>query len=202
MTTAPRISVIYYSATGNVHELAAALAAGAEKAGGEVRLRRVAESAPDEAIRANEAWQKHVDEVAPSVEQASLDDLEWCDGFALGSPTRFGNATSQLRNFIDTAGGLWSQGKLDGKAATTFTSASTPHGGLESTILAMNNTLYHWGAIVVPLGYAADESLMGSGNPYGASYVDGAGEAAMDAARQAAQIQGERLAQVAEKLAA
>jgi NAD(P)H dehydrogenase (quinone) len=42
--------VVYYSATGSVHALADAVAHGAAEAGAEVRLRRVAELAGEEAI--------------------------------------------------------------------------------------------------------------------------------------------------------
>lgn len=121
-----RITVVYYSATGNVHGLAEALAEGAESVGAEVRLRRVQETAPDAAIASNDAWQSYVTEVAPTVEVVSLEDLQWADGFGFGAPTRFGNPAGQLRNFLDTTGGLWHQGVLDGKAVTSFTSASTP----------------------------------------------------------------------------
>lgn len=199
---APRVSVVYYSATGNVHSLAQAVAEGAESAGADVRLRRVEESAPKEAVNANEAWKQYAEEVAPTVETASLDDLEWSDGFALGAPTRYGSPASQLRNFLDTTGGLWAAGKLDGKVGTSFTSASTAHGGLESTILALNNTLYHWGSLILPLGYAADEHLMGFGNPYGASYVPNSSEEAHEVSIEAANIQGRRLAQFTAKIAA
>ncbi len=198
---APRIAVIYYSATGTVHGLAQALADGAKDAGAEVRLRRVQETAPEAAVNSNEAWAEHAAEVASTVEVAALDDLQWADGIAFGAPTRFGNPAAQLRNFLDTTGGLWYQGLLDGKAATSFTAASTAHGGLESTILATNNILYHWGAIIVPLGYAADPHLMSSGNPYGASLVGGGDEAAVKVAHDAARIQGQRLTRVAAKLA-
>src|SRR5262245_51287618 len=45
-----RVAVICSSATGNVHALAEAVAEGATDAGGRVRLRRVAELAPPEAV--------------------------------------------------------------------------------------------------------------------------------------------------------
>lgn len=70
---------------------------------------------------------------------ASLDDLLWAHGIAFGSPTRFGLPAGQLKEFIDTTGGPWTKGQLVDKVGTAFTSASTAHGGLESTILAMNN---------------------------------------------------------------
>lgn len=41
----PSIAVIYYSSTGNVHRLAAAVAEGAAQAEADVRLRRVPELA-------------------------------------------------------------------------------------------------------------------------------------------------------------
>ena len=197
---APRIAVVFYSATGNVAALAEALAEGARGAGGEVRVRPVAERAPQEAIAANRRWKEWV-ENNPYDTEASLDDLEWADGIALGSPTRFGAAAEQLKAFLDTTGGLWAQGKLASKVGTSFTSASTGHGGLEATIVAMNMVFYHWGTIIMPLGYAADPSLMQSGNPYGASWVSRRSAAPDDEALGAARVQGARLAEVAAKLA-
>jgi NAD(P)H dehydrogenase (quinone) len=195
-----RIVVVFYSATGNVAALAEALAEGARGAGAEVRVRPVAERAPAEAIAGNLRWQEWV-ENNPYDTEASLDDLEWADGIALGSPTRFGAAAEQLKAFLDTTGGLWAQGKLASKVGTSFTSASTGHGGLEATIVAMNMVFYHWGTIIMPLGYAADPSLMSSGNPYGASWVSRKSAAPDDEALSAARVQGARLAEVAAKLA-
>lgn len=192
-----KIAIIYYSATGTTHLIAEQLAKGAESAGAEVRLRRVPELAPAEAIASNEGWQKHVDEVNPTIPEATLDDLTWADGFALGSPTRFGLPTSQLKQFIDTTGGLWAQGALAGKLATSFTSAATPHGGLESTALAINNTFYHWGAIILPPGYTTPE-LYAAGTPYGITQHTGE---LTEATTAAALAQGKRLAEVAAKLA-
>ncbi len=196
-----RIAVVFYSATGNVAALAEALAEGARSRGAETRVRPVVERAVPEAIEGNRRWKAWIEE-NPYDTVASLDDLEWADGIALGSPTRFGNAAEQLKAFLDTTGGLWVQGKLAEKVGTSFTSASTGHGGLESTILAMNNVLYHWGSLVMPLGYAADPSLMTSGNPYGGSFVSRSSARPDDTALSACRVQGARLATVARKLAA
>src|SRR5262249_25444326 len=95
------------------------------------------------------------------------------DGIAFGTPTRFGNVAAQLKAFLDLAGELWERGALVDKVATSFTSSQTEHGGQESTILALNNTLYHWGAIVLPLGYTVHEVFNAVGNPYGTSYTSG-----------------------------
>ena len=196
-----RIAVIYYSSTGYVHALAQAVAEGAEEAGAEVRLRRVAELAPEQAIEANPAWKAHVEETHHDVPEAAVDDLDWADGYALGTPTRFGNPTSQLKQFIDQAGPLWAEGKLADKAATSFTSAMNAHGGSESTILAVNNVFYHWGAIIVPPGYTDQQLFAAGGNPYGTSYASGqSGEPISEEALVAARIQGRRLAEVAAKL--
>ena len=168
-----KVAVIYYSATGSVFTLAQAAAEAAEKAGAEVRLRKVHELAPQEAIASNEGWSKHALETE-NVAEASLDDLEWADVILLGSPTRYGLPTAQLKQFIDTTGPLWAQGKLVNKVASSFTSAGTAHGGQESTILAINNTFYHWGAIIVGPGYA-DPIQFQAGNPYGTSHVSANG---------------------------
>ena len=110
------IAIIYYSSTGNTHQVAQAVEAGAVSAGATVRLRRVPELAPEAAVASNPAWKAHLD-ATQDVALASLDDLEWADGCVLGTPTRFGNVSGQLKQFIDSAGGLWYQGKLADKAA-------------------------------------------------------------------------------------
>lgn len=177
--------------------MASAVAEGAEQAGSDVRLRGVAELAEEMAIAHAQFWGRHRSE-APQEPQASLDDLRWADGIAFGTPTRFGNVAAQLKAFMDQAGELWQNGELINKVATTFTSSQTAHGGQESTILALNNTLYHWGAIVVPLGYSVHEVFAGGGNPYGASYTSGARVVGPDADTLAvARHQGRRLAEVA-----
>ncbi len=197
-----RVLVAYYSATGNVHALAKSLAEGAEETGAEVRLRPVEELAPEMLISQNQAWGRHRSEVS-NEPTASLEDLEWADGIAFGTPTRFGNVAAQLKMYLDEAGELWQQGKLINKVVTAFTSSQTPHGGQESTILALNNTFYHWGAIVLPLGYTVSEVFNGGGNPYGASYTSGTRVGEPDAeTRAVAAAQGRRLARVAQVIAA
>ncbi|MFG2004991.1 NAD(P)H:quinone oxidoreductase [Spirillospora sp. NPDC048911] len=181
------VAIIYYSATGTVHALAQAAAEGAEKAGAHVRLRKVAETAPPEAINANPAWARHFQDTS-DVAEASLDDLAWADAVLFGTPSRFGNPASQLRAFIDTTGPLWFQGGLADKVYSAFTASNTAHGGQESTILALGNTFYHWGGIIVPPGYT-DPIQFQSGNPYGTSHVAGdgpPGEVALQAARHQA----------------
>jgi NAD(P)H dehydrogenase (quinone) len=194
-----KIAVIFYSATGNIAAMAEAVAEGAAKEGADVRVRPVPELAPAAAIDRNPRWRAWVDH-QPYEETATLEDLEWADGIALGSPTRFGGPAGQLKEFLDTTGGLWAQRKLVDKVGTAFTSASTSHGGLESTILAMNNTLYHWGALVLPLGYTEDH-LMVSGNPYGGSFVSRSSSAPDDEALGACRVQGARLARISRYIA-
>ena len=166
----PHVAVIYYSATGNVHGLAKAVAEGAEQAGADVRLRHVEELASELEISQNQYWGRHRSQME-NEPVATLDDLEWADGVAFGTPTRFGNVAAQLKQFIDQAVQLWQEGKLANKVATAFTSSQTTHGGQESTILALNNTLYHWGMLILPLGYTVQEVFAAGGNPYGTSFV-------------------------------
>jgi len=165
-----RISVVYYGATGNVHALARAVADGAASEGARVRLRQVAELPAEMQISVKQHWGRHRSELEDQAE-AQLEDIEWADGIAFGTPTRFGNVAAQLKAFLDLAGELWQRGALVDKVATAFTSSQTEHGGQESTILALNNTLYHWGAIVLPLGYTVHEVFNGGGNPYGTSFT-------------------------------
>ena len=127
-------------------------------------------------------------------------DAEWADAIVFGTPTRFGSVSSELKAYIDSLGGLWFQGKLNGKAGSVFCSTSTPHGGNESTLISLYNPMAHLGLIIVPLGYA-DPAMFKAGTPYGASAVS------YNEARQptpddieVARFQGRRLTEVAAAL--
>lgn len=193
---ATKAAIVYYSATGGTYKLAQAIAKGAQEAGAEVRVLKVRELAPDEAISSNEGWAAHRLETQ-DVAEASLADLEWADVIILGAPTRYGLPAAQLKQFLDTTGPLWGQGKLVNKVVSSFTSTATLHGGQESTILAINNTFYHWGSIIVPPGYA-DPIQFAAGNPYGASFTSQNGAVPPDEnALGSAKFQGRRTVEVA-----
>jgi NAD(P)H dehydrogenase (quinone) len=174
MSDPVRLAVIYYSATGSVHALASRAAETAEKTGADVRVRKVAELAPPEAIAANPAWAAHAEATA-DVPVATADDIAWADAVLLGTPTRFGNVASQLKQYLDQLGGLWAQGRLADKVYAGFVSAATRHGGHESTLLALYNSVHHFGGVLVPPGYT-DPSKFADGNPYGVSHISENGQ--------------------------
>lgn len=195
---AVKLAVIYYSATGSTYKLARAIEEGAQAAGAEVRFRKVHELAPQEAIASNEGWSAHRLETQ-DVPEATLDDLEWADAVIFGTPTRYGLPSAQLKQFIDTTGPLWAQGKLANKIYSSFTSVATKHGGHETTLTALNNTFYHWGGIIIPPGYT-DGIQFASGTPYGTSYTSNNGQDDPDeTAINAARYQGRRVAVLAAK---
>lgn len=99
----------------------------------------------------------------------SLEDLEWADAIIFSIPTRFGNMPAQMKQFLDTTGGLWFQGKLANKVVSAMSSAQNAHGGQEQTILQLYTTMYHWGAIVAAPGYTDPVIFAAGGNPYGTS---------------------------------
>lgn len=198
---AVKVAVIYYSATGTTYALARAIEEGAAATGAEVRVRKVRELAPDEAVASNAGWAAHRLETQ-DVPEATLDDLDWADAVILGAPTRYGTPAAQLKQFIDTTGPLWGAGKLVNKIASGFTSAATIHGGHESTLLALYNAFHHWSCIVVAPGYA-DPIQFAAGNPYGSSFVSQNGALKPDqTALDAARFQGRRVASVAAQFVA
>lgn len=194
-----KLAVIYYSSTGTNYQMALAAKQAAEKDGAEVRLRKVRELAPDAAIDSNPAWRAHVDATS-SIPEASLDDLEWANAYIFSAPTRFGNMPSQMKQFLDQTGPLWAQGKLSNKPVTAFTSAGNLHGGQESTLLAMYNTFYHWGSLIVPLGYTDPVVYTSGGNPYGVSATAN-GQPLPQAVLDTAAYMGHRMVEVAARLA-
>jgi len=196
-----KVLVLYYSSYGHIEAMAHAEAEGVRAGGGEAVVKRVPELVPLDVARKSGF---KLDQAAPV---ATVDELPEYDAIIFGSPTRFGCFTSQMRSFIDQAGGLWAQGKLVGKVGSAFTSTATQHGGQESTILTFFPTLMHFGMVVVGLPYsfqaqmALNEVLGGS--PYGAATISGSDGSRKPSAveLEAAQFQGRYVATIAAKLA-
>ena len=193
---APKIAIIFYSTYGTNHAIALEAQRAAEAAGAEVRLRRIAETAPKEVVEGQDAWKAQLEKMS-DIPEASLDDMTWADGYFFSSPTRYGSVTSQMRAFIDTLGPLWMEGKLVDKTATAATSAQNPHGGQETTLMGLNTTFMHWGAILVTPGYTSPVIFESGGNPYGYSAVAGQFD---DKGKASVAHQAKRLVEVTAKL--
>ncbi|WP_407272847.1 NAD(P)H:quinone oxidoreductase [Radiobacillus sp. PE A8.2] len=163
-----KLAIFYYSSTGTNYKLSQWAEDAAKEAGAEVRVRKIKELAPPEAIAQNPSWKAHM-EATKDVPEATLDDLEWADGYIFSIPTRFGNVPAQIKQFLDTAGGLWAQGKTVNKVVSAMASAQNPHGGQEATILNFYTTMFHWGAIIAAPGYTDPILFAAGGNPYGVS---------------------------------
>lgn len=201
MGTTINLAVVYYSSTGTGTRIAEEIAGAAEALGAQVRVRQVVELASAEVIESNPAWAAHHASTA-DLPRATLDDVEWADAVIFGSPTRFGNISSQLKQFFDTLSPLWGRGVLADKVYSGFTSAGTLHGGHETTLLAMYNSVYHFGGILVPPGYTGAAKQL-DGNPYGTSHhVDSTanGGPIDEVTAAAARHQAERVVQIARAL--
>lgn len=198
-----KVVIAFYSRTGTTEKLAQAVAEGARAEGAEVVLRRAREVVSRDIMAKAPGWAEAADRMNAQYEAPTEADAEGADALIFGSPTRFGNVTSELKAYVDSLGGLWFQGKLNGKVGSGFTSTSQVHGGNESTILTMYNFMAHLGLIVVPLGYADPVMFRGSGSPYGASSVSGQDNQPPTADDlEVARFQGRRVAQVARALKA
>lgn len=195
-----KTAIVYYSSQGTTHAMAQRAASTAEKFGAEVRLRHVAETAPQEAVESVDAWREHAAEMEGQP-VAEPEDLAWADVVVMGSPTRYGHVTSQMQAFLDQLGPLWQQGELADKAYTAFTSSQTAHGGQESTLLAFHTTFAHLGGVIVPPGYT-DPLKFEDGNPYGVGKVTGQTTELVDSDLAALDHLVTRALQVGEKLAA
>lgn len=195
-----KLGIFYYSSTGTNYQLAQWAEAAAKEAGADVRLRKIKELAPQNAIDQNPAWKKHHEETK-QVPEAEVSDLDWADGFIFSIPTRFGNLPAQAKQFIDTAGGLWAEGKLVNKVVSGMSSAQNPHGGQEATILNLYTSMFHWGAILAAPGYSNAAIYGAGGNPYGTSVsVDGEGNMQEDV-EEAVNHQARRMVEVTTMIA-
>ena len=197
------VLVSFYSTFGHVHQLANAVAEGARGvAGTEVRLRRVPELEAARTAMSGMEWYVKAQEAQAAIAEVSHDDLRWADAIAWGTPTRYGNMTAQLKQFLDSLGGLWAKGELEDKAAGVFTSSANIGGGQESTILTTFVPLLHFGMILVGSPYGQNPGIFGvegrGGSPYGPGTVAGGdgSRQPIESELQTARNLGKRLAMV------
>lgn len=199
----PRILVLYHSTYGHVEAMAEAVAEGARSVeGAVVDIRRVPELVPEELARKSGY---KLDQAAPL---ATVDELDSYDAIIIGAGTRFGTVASQMRNFLDQTGGLWAKGGLVGKVGSAFTSTASQHGGQETTLIGLIQTLLHHGMLVAGLPYAWQGQLrmdeITGGSPYGATTITGGDGSRMPSGNEleGARWQGRYVAETAAKLAA
>jgi len=191
-----KLAVIYYSAFGTNYTLAKWAEEAGKAAGAEVRLLKVRELASEEIIAGNPGWTAH-SQTTKNIPIATPEDIAWADAIIFSTPTRFGTMASQMKQFLDTTGGIWFQGKTVNKVVSALTSAQNAHGGQEQTLLSLYTTMYHWGALVVTPGYTDAAVFKAGGNPYGTSVsVDDVGNMKEDV-RDAVVHQTKRTLQVA-----
>lgn len=204
---ATNVLVVFYSTYGHVFRLAQSVHEGAQSvAGVEARIRRIPEL--EEARKALSAQEYYVkaQEAQASTPEVTQDDLRWADGIAWGTPTRFGNMTAQMKQFLDTLGGMWLKGELEDKPAGIFTSTATIHGGQESTVLTSMVPLLHLGMIFVGTPYGQNPQILVTegigGSPYGPATLAGTdgSRQPVDSELLTARNLGSRIARVAEAL--
>ena len=185
-----------------MERMAQAVAEGVREAGAHADIKRVPELVPEDVAKKSGF---KLDQAAPI---ATVPELADYDAIIFGSGTRFGVATSQMRNFLDQTGPLWATGALVGKVGSVFTGSGTQHGGQEFTILTMIPTLLHQGMVVVGLPYtfqgqSRTDEITG-GSPYGASTITKPDGSRMPSENElaGARFQGRHVAQIAAKLKA
>lgn len=192
------ILILYYSHHGSVRAIAERIARGVESVPGmQARLRTV----PKVSTVCEASATSVPEHGAPYVELA---DLEECAGLALGSPVRFGNMAAPMKYFWDGTIAAWQNGSLAGKPACVFTASSSQHGGNETTLLSMMLPLLHHGMLLIGLPFTQPElsTTTTGGTPYGPSHISGASgnPVLSDSESRLAFIQGQRLANLVEKL--
>ena len=202
-----KMLIVYHSLYGHVAKMAEAVAEGARSVPGSiVEIKRVPETLPPEILEKMGATAAQ--KALSSVPVAVIDDLAHADAVVFGTPTRFGNMSAQMKQFIDAAVQLWATDALVGKVASVFTSSATQHGGQESTILSFHTVLLHFGMIVAGLPYSFEGlktiSALSGGSPYGASTIVGGDGSRMPVENEldGARFQGKHVATIAAKLVA
>ena len=199
-----KVLIVYYSTYGNVFKMAQLVAEGVQEVpGSEAVIRTVPELIPQAVIDSRPDMKAGRD-MQKGVPLVTADDFREAGAIAFGTPTRFGNVSSQLKNQIDQLTSLWLKGELEGKPAGVFVSTGSLHGGQETTILTLMAPLLHLGMVLVGVPYSVQElfTTQGGGSPYGPGHVaGGANQREIDPQEAAiCRALGRRLAQIGSRL--
>lgn len=187
----PKILVLFHSRTGNTAALADAIAQGAKSVRfAEVDIRRIEDLAPTSVIESNPEWKSSRAKLAARYQTfRDVNALADYDALILGSPTRHGIMSAEVKHVLDQTDPLCERGALVNKVGAAFTSVSTAHGGHETTLWSIMTPMANLGMIIVPPG-CRDAVTFGGGATATGSGVPG--EADLAAARH----QGRRVAEV------
>ncbi|MCY7379546.1 MAG: NAD(P)H:quinone oxidoreductase [Gemmatimonadaceae bacterium] len=191
-----KVLILFYSRTGNTAALADAIGEGAKSVRfAEVDIRRIDDLAPASERDSIPDWKSSHEALAARYQTfTDVNALTEYDAIILGSPTRYGIMSAELKNVLDQTGPLWEKGALVNKVGAAFTSVATQHGGHETTLWSIMTPMANLGMILVPPGYS-DAVMFAGGSPYGATATTGGGApGAADLA--AARHQGKRVAEV------
>lgn len=191
------LAIIFYSMSGTNYKLAQMAQQGAEEAGANVKVFKVEELAPEAVVNSNEGWKATV-EATKDIPVVTSEDIEWADAIVFSTPTRFGMMPSQMKQFIDTQGGLWASGKTVNKVVSAMASAGNQNGGQEATILSLYTAMMHWGAIIAAPGYTDESAYVAGGNPYGVSVTVNQEGQMVEDVEAAVKHQAKRTVEVAE----
>ncbi|MEC9492583.1 NAD(P)H:quinone oxidoreductase [Flexistipes sp.] len=202
MTT---VYVVFYSLYGHVYRMAEEVVKGVKEVENvDVKLFQVPELMSKEQIEA--AGAKEAKESFAHVPVIEPDMLAEADGIIFGTPTRYGNMASQMKNFLDQTGGLWMNGALVGKVGSVFASTATQHGGQETTLTSFHTVLFHHGMIVAGVPYSCGELMnmdeITGGAPYGATTLANTDGSRQPTANELAiaRFQGKHVAGITKKL--
>jgi NAD(P)H dehydrogenase (quinone) len=201
-----KITIVFYCRYGNTARMAEEIAFGAKELElVTVTMRRIADDVPTEVISKNPEWSKIAEDLnnrIPSTpKEEILPELPQHDAIIIGSPTRFGNMAAPMKALWDITADLWIKGSLIGKVGGVFTSASSVHGGQETTAVSMMFPMLHHGMIIVGVPYSVPE-LSHSGSPYGPSSIVGplSNKAIIKADIEVARVFGKRIVEITRKL--
>jgi NAD(P)H dehydrogenase (quinone) len=202
-----KILIVYHSLYGHTLQLARAVEEGVKSVSGVEAVFRRAPEFPhtEKELEAGEGYATKVWGEQKPVPVCTVEDFRQADVLLMGSPTRFGNMTAQMKALIDSLASLWLSGAMEGKPAGVFTSTASTHGGQETTCVTMMIPLIHLGMLIVGVPYSTEGMIhteARGGTPYGASSIAGPkGELAPTAEDLAiCRVQGKRVAELAKKI--
>ena len=145
-----KVSIVFHSVCGNTYLMAKAFEKGLKFLGHDVGLYRVAD--PDWVMQPDISQKTEENlKAMMGLPHASPDSVADADLVLLGSPTYFGNVSSEMKGFMDSTGGLWFHGKLAGKRCAAFVSAGNAEGGGDLCLQAIHTYAKYMGMASFPV---------------------------------------------------
>lgn len=145
-----KVSIVFHSVCGNNYIIGKEFEKCFRNLNADVNLYKVKDDDYEEIAKLFCSSKEYMYEIS-DVKLYNFNELLKSDIIIIGSPTYFGNVSSEIKYFMDEFAPYWNDACFYGKKLFSYTTAGTVDGGGDMCLRAINTFGQHLGMISIPV---------------------------------------------------